>query len=122
MTYYLPLDVILDSRDSPVEDEPKRLSSTPIRSKQPHEWLISAAAELARGPSLDARFEVNSLPEWVLKDLEQILDRQKELCIIIRENTDKIMHKLTEAQKTIDQLKGDVKWRTNLKNYVTLQL
>ena len=109
MTYYLPLDVILDSRDSPVEEEPKRLSSTPSRSKQPHEWLISAAAELARGPSLDARFEVNSLPEWVLKDLEQILDRQKELCIIIRENTDKIMHKLTEAQKTIDQLKGDVK-------------
>lgn len=106
MTYYLPLDVILDCHHGAVTDsEP----STPIRSKQPHEWLINAAAELARGPSLDARIEKNKLPAWALKDLEQILDRQKELSIIIRENTDKIMHKLTGAQKTIDQLKGDAK-------------
>ena len=85
------------------------------KQPQPHERLISVAAKLARGPSLDERFDLDGrLPKWALDNIERICDRQRELACIIRDNTDLLRRELLDAQKTIEQLKSSLE---NSKSY-----
>jgi len=81
------------------------LNST--KQTKAHQQLIRAAAELARGPSLDARFDLDGrLPKWVLANVELICDRQRELCCIIRDNADKLRQERDALTRELTILKA----------------
>lgn len=77
-----------------------------MNNKQPHHRLISVAAELARGPNLDERFDLDDrLPKSALRNIERICDRQRELCCIIRDNADKLRQERDALDRELTALK-----------------
>ena len=76
------------------------------RTKPPNERLIGIAAELALGPNLDERFDLDDrLPRWAVANVERICDRQRELALAIRDCTDKLMTRMRRLEAVAEAAK-----------------
>jgi hypothetical protein len=67
-----------------------------------HRKLIATAAELARGPNLDERFDLEDrLPRWITANIDKICDRQRDLAIAIKVNADKLQQRIRVLEDVV---------------------